>query len=227
MFLLNSCLDLFSAPHSREDPLFRSYGVNLPSSLTVNLPSALVYSTRPRVSVYGTGAAHVECLADFLGSMFTLAITLPEGFVYCQVRLGRRTFLPPSTPTPFNALFRQRAEVSLLRPRIAMRGSNGILTVSAIGLAFRLILRSRLTQGRLTLPWKPWSFGESASHALYRYLYLHLLFRKLHRGSSPSFGAAGMLPYRCRMTSRGFGNRFHTRLLSMHSPSTSELLRTL
>ena len=55
MFLLNSCLDLFSAPHSREDPLFRSYGVNLPSSLTVNLPSALVYSTRLRVSVCGTG----------------------------------------------------------------------------------------------------------------------------------------------------------------------------
>ena len=55
VFLLNSCLDLFSAPHdSREDPFFRRYGVNLPSSLTVNLPSALVYSTRPRVSVYGT-----------------------------------------------------------------------------------------------------------------------------------------------------------------------------
>ena len=60
VFLLNSCLDLFSAPHSREDPLFRSYGVNLPSSLTVNLPSALVYSTRPRVSVYGTGVPAVE-----------------------------------------------------------------------------------------------------------------------------------------------------------------------
>ena len=54
VFLLNSCLDLFSAPQLLEDPLFRRYGVNLPSSLTVNLPSALVYSTRPRVSVYGT-----------------------------------------------------------------------------------------------------------------------------------------------------------------------------
>ena len=56
VFLLNSCLDLFSAPPSLEDPFSRSYGVSLPSSLTVNLPSALVYSTRPRVSVYGTGA---------------------------------------------------------------------------------------------------------------------------------------------------------------------------
>ena len=59
VFLLNSCLDLFSAPHSREDPLFRSYGVNLPSSLTVNLPSALVFSTRLRVSVCGTGTTIV------------------------------------------------------------------------------------------------------------------------------------------------------------------------
>ena len=56
MFLLNSCLDLFSAPRTCEDPFSLSYGVSLPSSLTVNHPSASVYSTRPRVSVYGTGA---------------------------------------------------------------------------------------------------------------------------------------------------------------------------
>ena len=56
MFLLNSCLDLFSAPHLlSEDPFSLSYGVSLPNSLTVTHPRALVYSTRPRVSVYGTG----------------------------------------------------------------------------------------------------------------------------------------------------------------------------
>ena len=85
VFLLNSCLDLFSAPQLPEDPFSRSYGVSLPSSLTVNLPSALVYSTRPRVSVYGTGILCVECLADFLGSLITFAIPLPEGFGYCRV----------------------------------------------------------------------------------------------------------------------------------------------
>ena len=37
VFLLNSCLDLFSAPLSPEDPLSRSYGVSLPSSLATNL----------------------------------------------------------------------------------------------------------------------------------------------------------------------------------------------
>ena len=37
MFLLNSRLDLFSAAHSREHPFSRSYGVNLPSSLTTDV----------------------------------------------------------------------------------------------------------------------------------------------------------------------------------------------
>ena len=60
VFLLNSCLDLFSAPNSRWDPLSRSYRVNLPSSLTVNHSSALVYSTRLRVSVCGTGTCRIK-----------------------------------------------------------------------------------------------------------------------------------------------------------------------
>ncbi len=128
-------------------------------------------------------------LADFLGSMITLAVTRPGGLVYFQGRLGRRICLPPSAPTPLNALFRQGAEVSLLRLHIATEASDGILTVSSIGFAVRLILRARLTPGRLTLPGKPWSFGERASHSLYRYLYLHLLFRTLQRGSPPAFRA--------------------------------------
>ena len=60
---------LCALPLSR-DPLSRSYRVNLPSSLTVNHSSALIYSTRLRVSVYGTGACSI-CLADFLGSLVT------------------------------------------------------------------------------------------------------------------------------------------------------------
>ena len=61
VFLLNSCLDLFSAPRlDGGDPLSRSYRVNLPSSLTVNHSSALVYSTRLRVSVCGTGTLRIK-----------------------------------------------------------------------------------------------------------------------------------------------------------------------
>jgi hypothetical protein len=47
---------------------FRSYGGNLPSSLTIVLPIALVFSTRPPVSVWGTGTMPTHCWA-FLGSM--------------------------------------------------------------------------------------------------------------------------------------------------------------
>ena len=46
----------------------RSYGCNLPSSLTIVLPIALVFSTRPPVSVWGTGAVPTYCWA-FLDSM--------------------------------------------------------------------------------------------------------------------------------------------------------------
>ena len=71
----------------------------------------------------------------------------PEGAPYYQVRLGARTYLRPSTPTPFNAQFRLRAAVPLLRHRVAPRGSHGMSTVSAIALAVRLRLRARLTPG--------------------------------------------------------------------------------
>ena len=63
--------------------------------------------------------------------------------------------LPVSAPMPFNLLFRQEAAVSLLRRRVARAASDGILTVSSIGLTVRLILRTRLTLKRLTLFRKP------------------------------------------------------------------------
>ena len=104
-----------------------------------------------------------------------------------------------------------------------------MLTVSSFGLAFRLILRTRLTLNRLTLFRKPWLYGGRASHPPYRYLYLHLLFHLLHTNSRLCFADNGMLPYRLNpmIKSRGFGGMFHTRLLSTRRPSTSELLRTL
>ena len=151
----------------------------------------------------------------------------PKPFRYCQVRLGRWICLPSSAPTPFNRLFRQPAEVPLPRPRVARMTSAGMLTGSSICLAFRLIIRLRLTPGRLTSPGNPWSYGGGESHPPYRYLCLHLLFQTLHGGSR--------LPLRRRLecsptdtnVSRGFSAQLDTRLLSMPDPSTSELLRTL
>ena len=129
VFLLNSCLDLFSAPYLHRDPFSRSYRVNLPSSLTTNHSSALVYSTRSRVSVYGTGDYRVK-LSGFSWRLdYVHYRIVPKDAPYCQVRLERRTSLPFSTPTLFNRLFRQPAALSLPRRRVAPIVSNGILTV--------------------------------------------------------------------------------------------------
>ena len=65
MFLLNSCLSLFSAAWFPRRPFSRSYGAILPNSLTMLLPSALGFSPHPPVSVYGTGI--YETIAAFLG----------------------------------------------------------------------------------------------------------------------------------------------------------------
>ena len=147
VFLLNSCLDLFSAPNSRWDPLSRSYRVNLPSSLTVNHSSALVYSTRLRVSVCGTGTLKIKFSGFSREYDYPHYQIPPRRTPYCQVQLGWWICLPSSTPTLFNGDFRRPAVVSLLRLHVAPCGSDGILTVSAIAIAVRLRLRTRLTPG--------------------------------------------------------------------------------
>ena len=87
--------------------------------------------------------------------------------------------------------------MSLLRRRVTHQDSNGILTVSSIALAIRLMLRTRLTLNRLALFRKPWSFGGGASHPPCRYLYLHLRFHALQRARAPPSKPHAMLPYRC------------------------------
>ena len=168
------------------------------------------------------------CLAGFLGSLITSSVALDRSPPRTLgLRLRRWVCLPPSAPSPFHLLFRQKAAVSLLRLRIARSGSNGILTVSAIGIAIGLILRTRLTPGRLASPGKPWSCGGGASHPPYRYLYLHLPFQTLQRPSRDAFGADWNAPLPIDLRFHGFGSMLNTRLLSTPSSLTSELLRTL
>ena len=91
MFLINSRLSLFSATPSGylsiqsflcipvtlpEHSFSRSYGVNLPSSLTWVLSSALGYSPHPPVSVYGT-VTNQSLLEAFLGS----AVSAPSTYL--------------------------------------------------------------------------------------------------------------------------------------------------
>ena len=161
----------------------------MPSSLTVSRSSALVSSTRPRVSVCGTGAARLW-LRGFSWESGYRRFPIARGLSVLSGSARRRHLARLRIPTPFNGLFRQSAGVSLLRLPVAARDSSGMLTASSIGCAFRLLLRSRLTLIRLALIRKPWSSGEGVSRPLCRYLYLHLLFHPLHRPSRGGFSAA-------------------------------------
>ena len=168
-------------------------------------------------------------LADFLGSLVTCAIGSSRRTLRTIVfQLRGWICLPSSLPTHFNVPFRRHAAVSLLRLHVTPYGSHGILTVSAIALAVRLRLRTRLTPGRLALPGKPWSFGGRESHPPSRYLYLHLLFHALRHESSSCVRRTWNAPLPILFNSIPCLRYLsYTRLLSMQGPSTSELLRTL
>ena len=171
MFLINSRLGQFSAAagssgggplHRQRHPFSRSYGVILPSSLTMVLPIALVCSTHPPVSVCGTGSSRLprgfsrkHGLTGFAQSLrpppqpswkarfTTFRPTWPRGDVQNPVRL------PFSVAPSVMAPLRRCRNVYLL----------------CIGYAFRPRLSSRLTLGGLALPRKPWVYGGGVSHA--------------------------------------------------------------
>ena len=129
VFLLNSRLDLFTAPHSRGGLFSRSYETILPNSLAVNHSSALVYSTRPPVSVYGTGCYN----SAFLGSGFMQLSPRPVDLVYYPILSDGSTYYSVST----RALY--------LSVTFLTHNRYGNINPFAIRFASRLLLRSRLT----------------------------------------------------------------------------------
>src|SRR5215831_4537781 len=62
-----------------------------------------------------------------------------------------------------------------------------MLTPFPSATAFALALGARLTLRGLTLRRNPWTFGDSVSHAVYRYSCQHSHFRCLHRRSRGGF----------------------------------------
>ena len=132
VFLLNSRLGLFTAASSLKwkRPFSRSYGAILPSSLAMNHSSALGFSPQLPVSVYGTSCIYL-CLEGFLGSLLGIIITSnrsPQCTIVFQ--LLERIYLSQSSPTHFNPLFRQGANLTRLRHSIAVYTGTGILTCS-------------------------------------------------------------------------------------------------
>ena len=127
VFLVNSRLGHFSAPHRSGGPFSRSYRTNLPSSLAMIHSSTFGYSPRPPVSVSGTDGIYLK-LRGFSWKRLGSLSGCPKAPGTVRFQLHRRICLPVSSPTPFNVLFRQYADLSSLRHPIAVLKSIRILT---------------------------------------------------------------------------------------------------
>ena len=82
------------------------------------------------------GLSYLKRLAGFLGSLITLSITSAEASVYYWVSASNTDLPISDIPTPFNALFRQGAKLSLLLLSITQYVSMGILTHRPSGSPF-------------------------------------------------------------------------------------------
>ena len=186
------------------------------------LPPALGFSPHPPVSVYGTG--FVYTIAAFLGTWlmdFTTffaphhIFTLISGFANLSA-----TSLVPVFPFP-DLTFH-------MRPHSSDKQKYRNFHLLSIGYVFRPRLRSRLTQSRSALLWKPWIFGLEDSHL---HLATHSGILSSHQSTAPyrySFCSMTMLLYHSVTHGvRSFGVVFQPRTFSAQDLSTSELLRTL
>ena len=132
-----------------------------------------------------------------------------------------------STPTSLAPGYPFPDSIPCLCPHssVYMRYRN--LCLLSIGYGFRPRLRSRLTQSRSALLWKPWIFGREDSHLS---LATHSGILSSYPSTAPSGTASSvlrMLLYQLPEQFHGFGGVFQPRTFSAQGLSTSELLRTL
>ena len=169
----------------------------MPSSLTVSLSSALVFS-HPTTCVglrYGPVRGHTSH-GGFLGSLLHVSLSLsPGGSCTFGARLGRCR--RPSKATSLQRAIRSaRGDLASPSPRGLTRPGLRNIDRMSIRLTHTAGGRARLTLNRLALFRNPWSCGDGVSRPVCRYLCLHLLFRLLQQSSRVAFAGAGMLPYR-------------------------------
>ena len=115
--------------------------------------------------VLGTGTYNIS-LEVFLGSIDTEDLALRRARRHHISALFDITDLPmyqPKCLDPNPIMGSSYLSPSLHQSCKQYRNMN----LLSIGYAFQPRLRSRLTQGRRTLPWKPWSIGGKDSHLPY------------------------------------------------------------
>ena len=161
MFLINSRLGLFTATapsskskscHLERHSFSRSYGVSMPSSLTIVLPIALVYSTRPPVSVLvraptalPRGFSRKHGLTGFARSLRLAS----QASCAADFHAARPTRFHGDVQNPARLPFSVAPSVMPRRRRC------GNVCPLRIGYASRPRLSSRLTLGGLASPRNP------------------------------------------------------------------------
>ena len=131
-----------------------------------------------------------------------------------------------STPTSLAPGYPFPDSIPCLCPHssVYMRYRN--FNLLSIDYVFRPRLRSRLTQSRSALLWKPWIFGLEDSHL---YLATHSGILSSMQSTAPYGTASSRM--QCSSTNLfrflSFGGAFQPRTFSAQDLSTSELLRTL
>jgi hypothetical protein len=144
VFLVNSRLDLFTAAPSgflREEftlpgrPFSRSYGANLPSSLTRVISITSVFSTCPPVSVLVR--ARTSCLEDFLGGM-ALGTRRPSGQLASHLAVTDSRIFLGALATCLPPLNRRRGSPSLPRLPIGRSGRDVVREYQPVGHRLRL-----------------------------------------------------------------------------------------
>ncbi len=146
----------------------------MPSSLAKFLSRALVFSTRPRVSVYGTstqpsslrGFSWKYGISRFVG--LTPLVLASRSYEGTDLPVPSSYQLEPGSPLP--------GRPALLRHPFTPTVWYGNINPFSIGYASRPHLRSRLTLGGRAFPRNPWAYGEVDSHHLYRYSCRHSHF---------------------------------------------------
>ena len=191
MFLVNSRYPLVCATpnssdrkdrHHQGSSFSRSYGGNLPSSLTIVLPIALVFSTRPPASVWGTGAIQTHCWA-FLDSMELVTSRKPARHRVSELRpqfssqssytLTRgqpspRFTYPSVSPFSYpHPASQDRPKAAPASPKLSFARIWRYWNINqlCIDYASRPRLSSRLTLGGLAFPRNPWAYGGGVSHS--------------------------------------------------------------
>ena len=205
----------------------------MPSSLTIVLPLALVFSTRPPVSVWGTGTVPTHCWA-FLGSMesvtsryiarhrvSTLRLQLSSEPVYTLTRglPSPRFTYPPASPVNYPPAARSVRYPKVTAPTLRLLDLARAqwywnINQLCIDYAFRPRLSSRLTLGGLAFPRNPWAYGGGVSRSsLATHAYILTRVQSTHGSPHASIHTRRSPTTRNKLRIRGFGSVLEPRYI--------------